>query len=150
MEHSRSFTHRNAVVSWEQHNRNSKQGTTVERRLDKLGQKIIQDNCHYLKSVAEVLLLCAQAKLPLRGHVESKCSLNPGNFMILKVVANHDAVVKRYLETSPGNAKYTSPAIQNVLLGVISGIVRKIFQLKFTKQVAIASWQMLARKNSFQ
>ena len=45
--------------------------------------------------------------------------------MILKVVANHDAVIKRHLETSPGNAKYTSPAIQNELLGVMSDIVRK-------------------------
>ena len=74
--------------------------------------------------MAEVILLCAQAELPLHGH-ESKSS-NPGNIMmILKMVANHDVVVKRYLETSPGNAKYTSPTIQNELLGVMSDIIRK-------------------------
>ena len=71
--------------------------------------------------MAEVILLCAQAELPLRGH-ESKSS-NPGNFMmILKMVVNHDVVVKRYLDTSPGNAKYASPTIQNELLGVMSDI----------------------------
>ena len=45
--------------------------------------------------------------------------------MILKVVAIHDVVVKMYLETSPGNVKYTSPMIQNELLGVMSDIIRK-------------------------
>ena len=48
--------HRNAVVSWDQH---TKQGTAVERRLDRLGQRVIQDNHHYLKAVAEMTLLCA-------------------------------------------------------------------------------------------
>ena len=124
MEHSRSFTHRNAVVSWEQHSFNSRLGTAVEQRLDRLGQKLIQDNCHHLKSVAEVILLCVQAELPLRGQVESKSSLNPGNFMMmLKMVGNHDAIVKKYLETPPGNAKYTLPTIQNELLGIMSDIV---------------------------
>ena len=126
MEHSRSFTHRSAVVSWEQHSLNTKQGTTIERRLDKLGHRVIQENRHYLKTVAEVILLCAQAELPLRGHDESKSSLNPGNFMMmLKMISNHDVLVKKYLETSPGNARYTSPTIQNKLLGIMSDIVQK-------------------------
>ena len=126
MEHSRSFTHRSAVVSWEQHSFNTKQGTTIKRRLDKLGHRVIQENRHYLKTVAEVILLCAQAELPLRGHDESKSSLNPGNFMMmLKMISNHDVLVKKYLETAPGNARYTSPAIQNELLGIMSDIVQK-------------------------
>ena len=41
--------------------------------------------------------------------------------MMLKMIANHDMVVKKYLETSPGNARYTSPTIQN---GNHSGMLR--------------------------
>ena len=76
--------------------------------------------------MAEVILLCDQIELPLHGHDENKSSLNPGNFMmILKMVANHDMVVKKYLETSPGNARYTSSTIQNELLGITAELIRK-------------------------
>ena len=37
----------------------------------------------------------------------------------------NDVVVTRYLEISPGNAKYTLPTIQNELLGVMSDIFQK-------------------------
>ena len=125
MEHSRSLTHRNAVVTWEHHRLNTEKGTTIGQRLDRLGQKVIQDNRHYLKTVAEVIPLCAQAELPLRGHDESDSSLNPGNFkMILKMVANHHDVVKKYMDNSPRNAKYTSPTRQNEVLQIMADLIR--------------------------
>ena len=74
MEHSRCFTHRNVVVSWEQHSLNTKQGTTVERRLDRLGQRVIQDNRHYLKAVAEVILLSV---LRLSFHYVAMMRVSP-------------------------------------------------------------------------
>ena len=64
---------------------------------------------HYLKSIAEVILLCAQQDLALRGHHESMESSNRGNFLeILELVAGYDEVIKDKLKNGPRNAIYTS------------------------------------------
>ena len=76
--------------------------------------------------MAEVILLCAQQDIGLRGHRESQSSLNRGNFLeILSLVASHDTTVQERLLCGPRNAVYTSPDIQNSLLNVMANMVRK-------------------------
>lgn len=76
--------------------------------------------------MAEVILLCAQQDIGLRGHRESQSSLNRGNFLeILSLVASQDTTVQERLLCGPRNAVYTSPDIQNSLLNVMANIVRK-------------------------
>jgi len=78
---------------------------------------------HYIKTIAEVILLCAKQELALRGHKESSKSLTRGNFLeILSLVAHHDPIIKEKLQEGAQNAKYTSPEIQNSLLEVLGGI----------------------------
>lgn len=48
-----------------------------------------------------------------------------GNFLeVLKLVADHDVVIKERIRNNPHNATYTSPEIQNPLLEVMGDIVR--------------------------
>ena len=78
-----------------------------------------------MKSVIEILLLCSQQEIALRGHRESELSANRGNFLeILKLVAAHDQIVYHRLNDGPKNAAYTSPEIQNTLLNVMGNIVQ--------------------------
>ena len=94
--------------------------------MDSARKEQILRNRHYLKSVAEVILLCSCLEIALRGHDESIGSLNRGNFRdILQVVAKHDPVVQERLEQGPCNATYTSPDIQNMLLQIMGDMVRK-------------------------
>lgn len=124
--HNSTYAHKQAMLAWNEYKANSQRGLTIENRLDSARNLQIQQNRHYLRTVAEVLLLCAQQDIGLRGHRESQSSSNKGNFLeILHLVAQHDATVKDRLLCGPRNAVYTSPDIQNLLVNVMAGMVRE-------------------------
>ena len=71
-------------------------------------------------------MLCSLQEIALRGHDESTESLNKGNFReILQLVAAHDPIVQERLQRGPRNATYMSAEMQNTLLQVMGGMVRK-------------------------
>ncbi len=124
--HSNCHAHKQAMVSWGEYKKNAQKGTTIADRLDSTRSLQIQQNRHYIRTVAEVILLCARQDIGLRGHRESQLSLNRGNFLeILSLVASHDTTVQERLLHGPKNAVYTSPSIQNSLLNVMANMVRK-------------------------
>lgn len=78
-----------------------------------------------IRTLAQVLLVCAKQNLALRGHREHNELKNRGNFReILALVANHDPVVNEKVQDGPRNAVYTSPEIQKVLLEIMGNAVR--------------------------
>ena len=86
--------------------------------------KLVQENRHYIKSVAEVLLLTATKNIAQRGHRESEEVDHRGNFLaILELLANHDPVVEKKMN-GVQNAKYTSHQIQNEVLDTLAEMVR--------------------------
>ena len=123
--HAKCATHRQAVTCWNEYTINTQGHTTVVHRLDSARKQLIETNRHYIRTVAEVLLLCAKQDLALRGHREYTELKNQGNFKeILTLVASHDPVVKEKLQDGPRNAVYTSPEIQNTLLEIMGNAVR--------------------------
>ena len=85
--------------------KNTESGTTVDKRMDSSRAKTISNDCHYLKTILEVLLVCSQQQIVLQGHRESVNSLNRGNFLeIFKLVASYDEVVSERLTHEPKNA----------------------------------------------
>lgn len=105
---------------------NSKRHTSIDDRLRSERSQLVLDNRHYLRSVVEVILLCAKQDFDFRGHKESKESFNRGNFLeILTLVACHDPVVRKKFLGSPRNALYTSVEIQNPLLHIMGEMVRE-------------------------
>ena len=83
--HSSSRVHTDAMVAWQQYKINQKDHTSIAHRLDQIGERVIQENQHYLKTICEVILLCAQQKIALRSHNKSDSLENPGNFWQLWV-----------------------------------------------------------------
>ena len=71
-------------------------------------------------SIVKTVVFCASNNIPLRGH-----SADKGNFMKLlqfRMDAGDEAL-KKHLAQMAGNAKYTSPTIQNQILGIASTMV---------------------------
>ena len=85
----------------------------------------VEKNRYYLKTIAEVVLLCATDELPLRGHDEYH-GKSKGVFLdIINFTAKHDTKFAERLSTMPKNATYLSPEMQNEILEVLAGMVVK-------------------------
>ncbi|XP_063070750.1 probable serine/threonine-protein kinase irlF [Engraulis encrasicolus] len=94
--HSKSEAHGNAMMAWGEHQKMTKNKTSVLGMMSKTNKDQIEENKHYLKTLAEVLLLTATQNIALRGHNESETSKNQGNFReILNLVSKHDPFVKK-------------------------------------------------------
>ena len=84
----------------------------------------MDENCTYIKTIADVLLLTATQNIAQRGHRESDDSHNRGTFLtILEEIAKHDPVIEKRMKAC-GNAKYTSHQIQNEILEGLAEMVR--------------------------
>lgn len=123
--HDKCDVHKQAVIDWNQYKVNMQNHTSVRDRNNLVCQQQIHHNRHYIKTVSEVLRLCALQDLALRGHREGEDSHNPGNFLkIMELVGNHDSIIGDKVQNGPQNATYTSPEIQNSLLHIMGGILR--------------------------
>ena len=108
LSHNNCISHKQAVVAREQFKATSKTGSVAEQ-LGSHRAEQIKKNRHYIKTVAEVLLLYNRQEIFFHGHDESSESLNKGNFKeILSLVAKHDPVVAEIFFHGPRNALYSS------------------------------------------
>ena len=85
------------------------------------------ENKKNLTSIVKTVLFCASNNIPLRGH-----SADKGNFMKLlpfRMDAGDEALKKHFAQMT-GNAKYTSPTIQNQILGIASTMVVEEIAMK--------------------
>ena len=111
------------MIAWNEYLKNQREKTSVVDMLGVDRQKQIQKNRHYLKSVAEIILLCCAQEIALRAHDENDSSRNKGNFLeILHLVAKHDKELESRMLFGPKNA---SPEMQNFILKVLDDMVRK-------------------------
>lgn len=70
--------------------------------MDSQRRQQIQSNRHYIKTLAEILLLCGKQDILLRGYHEHDPLLNRGIFLeILQTVSLHDKIIKEKIETGP-------------------------------------------------
>ena len=67
-----------------------------------------------------MILLSAKENIRMRGHTE-----DTSNFMaILRTIAQNDRILEGHLDNAPYNSKYTSPDIQNELIGIFASQVK--------------------------
>lgn len=80
-----------------------------------------------MKSLLDIVLVCAQRGFPLRGHLWNKdVQIEDGNFAYLvRWAAKTDAALQFHLETAAHNAKYLSQTIQNELLACTESEIRE-------------------------
>ena len=72
----------------------------------------IERNRHILKAIVDVIVLCGQHNIAIRGHVERTSNFHS----LLQFRAKTDPVLALHLQNDDNRAKYTSPRIQNELI----------------------------------
>ena len=114
---SSSSSHHGCVAAAEHYIHTLKNpGSDAEGLLLTKNSKIIDRNRHILKLIIDVIVLCGQQNIPLRGHKEED-----SNFIaILHHTAKSDNILRDHLQNADPRAKYTSPQIQNELIQLCS------------------------------
>lgn len=126
--HDISADHKSCQVLWNSY-LNLKTSATgdkisVAAHLSEAHVKMITENRLYIQSVSKILLFLATQGIAQRGDFENSESLNRGNFLeLLALIAENNETVKNKIKHLPGNAKYTSPQIQNEILLIISEMI---------------------------
>lgn len=93
--HNNSLVHKECLVKYTEFKRSSSVGG-VENLIKNKNNELIKENRHYIKTLAEILLLTCKLEIAQRGHDESSESTNKGNFLeITQFIANHDPVFKK-------------------------------------------------------
>ena len=104
---------------------------TTNVDFDKDKEKRYNKNHHVLKRILQVVELCAEQGLPLRGP-RGNCTegfTRDGNFIaILKGFAKIDLVLNDHRRNSPKNSQMNSWKIQNQVIACIADVVRRHIQ----------------------
>ena len=126
--HASSDCHINAIVAWAEHKRMQSSSTSVGQILNEAHQRAVEENRHYIKTVAEILYTGRQniAHRAYREQDDAAAGLNKGNFLeLLSLIGKHDSKIAKKIEGLNENAKYTSPQIQNEVLQILVDMVRE-------------------------
>ena len=100
---------------------------TTNVDFDKDKEERYNKNLHILKRIVQVVKLCAEQGLPLRGHRDNSTEelTRDGNFMaILEGFAKIDPVLYDHLSNGPKNAQINSRKIPNEVTACIAEVVR--------------------------
>ena len=79
-----------------------------------------------LTSVVKTVLFCASNNIPLRGLSADKRKFTSVKLFQFRMDAG-DKALKKHIPQVAGNAKYTSPTIQNEILGIARSMVVEKF-----------------------
>ena len=96
--------------------------------LSTIGKQNYSRNIRALESIVKAILYCGKQNIPLRGHRDDGTSTSEkkGNFLaLLSLMAESDGDLNEHLVTAGKNAKYTSKAVQNELIGIIGQSIRE-------------------------
>lgn len=130
--HERSKTHifaRGQLLAYKECHKPNSRGTVLNQMdQDAANMDFIERNRAHVKVVLDIIMMCAQQDIPLRGHRETEEALNKGNFLTMfKFISKYAPEVQARLEQLPRNATMMSPEIQNELLKCAASLLlRKI------------------------
>ena len=132
--YSGSGPHKTLMFKWISHCAQKKRQSSIISQLESSHQKIVKRNRDHisLQIIIECLQFTAQQNVAQRAHAESRPDLgavsdvNRGNFLELLHMRSRD--IPWLLETlteklAESQSQWTSPVIQNELLGIISDFV---------------------------
>ena len=109
---------------------------SVIAQVQAISFKQLEENRHHVRTIAEVVELCARQGLALRGHRESDSERNRGDFLeILTLISKKDSIVRTKLE-GPKYARYTHHDIQNEIIETFALLIRK----DILKDVQTSKW----------
>ena len=129
--HSHSENHVTSMTQWVQFIAMQRRNTSVLQQLNSAHQEQVASNRQYLQVIIECLIFTAQQNIAVRGHEESRkdiwevSDINRGNFLeLLHLRCKDFPWLKSKLQSQlQSHAQWTSPAIQNELLDIVSNMI---------------------------
>lgn len=126
-QHSVSKSHIIAMTRWAELKARNSSGTAIENLL--LGEQLVK-NRYYIKSVAEAVQFLAINELSFRGDhecVDENDTKSSGGLFVklFEYTLLKDVKLREIASSVPKNAKYTSPEIQNEIIGTMATMVQK-------------------------
>ena len=115
----------------------------------------VERNRAILLSIIDVITSLAERGIPLRGNWNSMEQREDGNFdYFIQWKSIFDIILKSHLDTSPRNACYLSPHIQNELISCLGNeirycIVKLIAKSKFYSVMADETTEKSTKNTTF-
>ena len=138
----------NAMYAWNQHKKAIDSNSSMLDVINEDRKKKVEENCTYIKTIADVFLLTATQNIAQRGHRESDDSHNRGHFLAWpEEIAKHDPLIEKRMNACC-NAKHTSHQIQNeVLEGLAEMVWSEIREVKESEVFSVIADETKDLKN---
>lgn len=117
IKHASSHYHQAAVNDA----KNFSENAPVDLMINTAHQKEIENNRQILASVISTVIFCGTHDLPLRGKEQHQGVLE--DLLRLRIESG-DQVLKQHIESGKKNAMYTSPQIQNEIIGLCGRVIK--------------------------
>lgn len=122
--HQKSQSHLNNSVKLSLLKETERSGTVAEKLSEQFSRDV-EENRKYLYAVCECLIFCGRQTISLRGHDETECSQNKGNFLeLMELRCKDNALLKRFFINREKNFRYTDGKFQNELLSIIGDQIK--------------------------
>ena len=95
------------------------------KQAEKERREQVEKNRKVISTLCNITTFLARQNLPFRGHDESGDSDNKGNYLeLIQLISVFDSNLASYLKENEKYCRYTSPAIQNEIIGILVQITR--------------------------
>lgn len=109
--------------------------TRIDAQLNQQSLANMDQNTTVLPFIVDAVVLCAKQQIALRSHRDDKVNFsepavfNEGNFIaIIRVMADQNPVLKKYLVSGSKNGKHTSKTVQNEIISTFAELIRDYFR----------------------
>ena len=124
--HLSSHCRKTLYIAWADYRRNKLENTFIAQSISEVYQKKVRENCHFIKTLGEILLLITTQDIAQSGHREGDDERNPENLhKFLQFTAKYDPIIADRVKSDPTIEKYTCFAIQNEMIEVLASMVQE-------------------------
>ncbi|XP_068907169.1 zinc finger MYM-type protein 1-like [Tenebrio molitor] len=121
--HENTEVHITSMKMWKEKLARQNTGISVSTLVN---HNILEKHRYYIKSIAEIIQFLAINELALRGAYEAEEHAERSLFSnLFKFTLKKDTLLSECAQHIPKNANYTSPAIQNEIIEILSDMVRE-------------------------
>jgi hypothetical protein len=121
--HENTEIHITSMKMWKEKLARQNTGISVSTLVN---HNILEKHRYYIKSIAEIIQFLAINELVLRGTYEAEEHAERSLFSnLFKFTLKKDTLLSECAQHIPKNANYTSPAIQNESIEILSDMVRE-------------------------
>ena len=138
--HARSEEHQLSEEKMTNFLKTRRPGNDISARLQRQAAEQQHRTMKGVVSITDVVIALGQRGIPLRGNWDPSKRNEDGNFsFFVDWKSKYDPELKDHLDHASGNAKYTSPRIQNEIINLCDSFIRNRVRASIPKY-----WSVMA------